>query len=689
MLQKREAIERRRRKDMKKTMKMFSITLMSVAMAICFMFAGAFMAKAATVNDVTLSAEQGAYVLVGGTAEETGIKFDFKVNASEYDALINDNPEATIKLGVLVGKASAGEVTETNFIEAYEVKTGAEGLTEAGDFYNYSFAITYNLEQVFNSLKEAEMLDANLEYADASEDATFNAYVNQMYARELVLRPFVSVDGVKALGTASEARAMLHVAQAEIAANAANLPDGFAEKYIKETIDRTADEVTISAEGVVAGIADEIVALTVGTNGKVVGRNATTITEMAVVEEAIVEGKVELYGYGADRTVYKYEASYVAGGSEEATEITEEVVLSRKDGKIYFNGTSLAGKTASSVLYKGTEILSAGVIDASVISEEQGSAIELEAVIEGNEYVLKNVLFVELAVANTPESRALFAGTFSDGEDDTGYYVLVENIKFDINNGGSAPTTAERFGYYNGSAIVKTNFSGTIDGRGYVLEGVMFVAGKAGGCMFGNPSGDVTVKNIGIINLATTTLNYAGTLTTKNVAPSGAILFYQPGASSKTTLENIYIDVNTKAKSSVTSSARWSPFFFTIENSASINTNNIYVKVTHASTSNHCNFFASYSGEAWGTAGESDKIKANTFLNNAFFISNAPNNFIYTSANKTMYGISEFNGDNKAVFSTENDLASAIADGTYSIADFDNAYWTITSGVPVWNGLSK
>ncbi len=675
---------------MKKTMKMFSITLMSVAMAICFMFAGAFMAKAATVNDVTLSAEQGAYVLVGGTAEETGIKFDFKVNASEYDALINDNPEATIKLGVLVGKASAGEVTETNFIEAYEVKTGAEGLTEAGEFYNYSFAITYNLEQVFNSLKEAEMLGANLEYADASEDATFNAYVNQMYARELVLRPFVSVDGVKALGTASEARAMLHVAQAEIAANAANLPDGFAEKYIKETIDRTAEGVTVYSDGSLEGIADEIVALTVGTNGKVVGRNATTITEMAVVEQAIVDGKVELYGYGADRTVYKYLATYEeVGGGEEATEITEEVVLSRKDGKIYFNGTSLAGKTASSLLYNGSEIISGGVIDASVISEAQGSAIELEAVIEGNEYVLKNVLFVELAVANTPESRALFAGTFSDGENDTGYYALVENITFDINNGGSTPTTAERFGYYNGSAIVKTNFSGTIDGRGYVLEGVMFVAGKAGGCMFGNPSGDVVVKNIGIINLATTTLNYAGTLKTTSVAPSGGILFYEPQSGSNTTFENIYIDVNTKAKSSVSSSARWSPFFYTINNGASIETNNIYVKVTHASTGNHCNFFASYSGKAWGTAGESDKIKANTFLNNAFFISNAPNNFIYMGGVKTMYGISDFNGTNKAVYTTENDFANDIADGYISIASFDNAYWTITSGVPVWNGLSK
>ena len=87
-----------------------------------------------------------------------------------------------------------------------------------------------------------------------------------------------------------------------------------------------------------------------------------------------------------------------------------------------------------------------------------------------------------------------------------------------------------------------------------------------------------------------------------------------------------------------------------------------------------------------------ENVSAGVTINNSFFITNGTN-MVYEQNSTAIpargVAISEINGENKAKYGSVSDLANDVADGYISIASFDNAYWTITSGVPVWNGLSK
>ncbi len=230
---------------------------------------------------------------------------------------------------------------------------------------------------------------------------------------------------------------------------------------------------------------------------------------------------------------------------------TEEVLLERASGKLFFQGTTLEGTTAA--------------IDMVIVDKSQACATSFVlsgVVIEDQKYKLTNVKMYDKVWENTEESRRDMAAFFStytgagaQGPKEVstleGYYTLAEDLVF-VNvasEEAQAYTFKETFYSSNGHA---NTFSGTFDGRGFAMYNI---GAYGNGGMFGLIGSNATIKNVAIINPVT----YAGAdspsgfgIKAHKYGITSTILFY--GAAADTGLSNInisdvYVEYTTAATS--------------------------------------------------------------------------------------------------------------------------------------------
>ncbi len=669
---------------MKKTVRTLSLTLMAIAMAICFFFAGlAFVKADGELVDVDLTVYPGARVLVAGDAEETGIQFIMKLSKADYASLVNvdENTKREIHLGVQVGNKNAdGEFVAKKSNNQFTVKTTETfanfevGGEADSDYYMYAFSVTYNLDRIF----------AGQNFTD-QQKAT---YVNKMYLDELCVRPFYAIVSetdpiVYWYGEAGEARSMLHVAVAELADENSTIADkeAFAAKYINGGI-QDGGAISIYADGSIDGLDDAAsLTYTVGTSGKVVMEKTETGIEIDEAFLATLKTGVdyEVYGYTADRVVTKYTAQFKAPA---ATTAQAESVVINKEGKLFLNSTSFANREVGMIFYDDQTFSADVVTDANL-----GKEIEIVAKV-GGEWFTFNALYVTEAYENTRESRLAMRDLFSAGgrthnnsagskaEKVTGYYVLLENITFDFSNvpatvetansdTAEASTPYEFFNNVSNTSNRYNTFTGTFDGRGYSLDNV-YVLG-ASSSMFGFSGDGATIKNVAILGINVATRNGSATdgfyyNLAAGAGTTGKIFHSSTATTDKVTFENVYInDQNTADNGSygglfyyvapVDAEGVESLPEMSFKNVIIVNSNGpLFGGKTYTAVKNTDSildtYYVSTRNVAWGTA----LPTANT----------RGENFVKCSALPT--------------------------DADYKT--FSSDYWTIVDKVPVWNTVS-
>ncbi len=677
---------------MKKTVKTLSIVMMAFAMAVCFFFAGLTFVKADALADVDLGVKAGAQVLVAGDVEETGLRFNVEILKADYQTLVAGDAE--VALGVQVGRYVDGSFTP---LGRYVVET-TDAMEEEGDYYLYSFAITYNLDRVFEGYEGTEAEKAEL--------------INKMYADELVVRPFYRlyqqkiVDGEPAYddnneaimqwnywyGVAGDARSMLHVAQAEIAdeTGTAN-KEALAAKYITATTEKGA--VDVYSNGYVSVVDADVVAYTIDTSAKVVGREAGKISAEALTNYE-ANDTFKLFGYTADRKVYVYDATFKGEYKFDTVENTESVVVSQEN-KLYLNGTTLAGNTVDAIYYKGIDLVEA--IAEGLIAEAPGSTITVVAKIGETYYEFTNALYVTMAFENTKESRLVMRDIFSDGgrltsawgsgvnnEANDGYYVLVENLTFDYSNVPMSEEDAanyvnddmnapyEFFNNYGSSAA--NTLTGTFDGRGYSLNNVGLV-GNFG--IFGYAGDGATIKNVAFNEMffytrKTVDADAGQYYYTIGGTGTGAYIFYQvTAADADVTFENVYInDNNANDNSTYGSLVFYRGIADEVEEGATQTYSHGNLTFKNVIIENARGPILSGATGHWAAG-----LTENDVIIDAYAI---------TSANMARGAAtleSNSRGENFAKYADYTAMAAAGND----YDTFSSAYWTIVNGVPVWN----
>ena len=501
---------------MRKSIKLFSVTVMAILMSLCFIFAGSALTKAEAPSSLVVL--DGASVYVSNNANESGIKFDVEILKTDYQKLVEDNAGSDIYLGVEVIRATSGEV-----LGSYDVNTtGALKTSEENSSnYAYSFAIIYNeISYIDGLIKDSKIED--------TEEAKANA-INKMYTDELAVKPFYKVvpaegEAVVEYGVVGDSRSMLHVANAEVVAGS-DLPANFASTYIAEQI--AGGEVEVDALGAITGdISAEIKTFTMGDSAEVVAREDAVIGA-EYLAGLNVDDQFALYGFTADRKVYSYNATYI-GEEVGVNRYTEKVLVDRATGKIFFNETSTPDYVAT--------------VDTSLIPATQKSneKTTVEASIGGENYKFINAWIYDGIFENTHESRVRFIETFTwASKTITGYYVLAENIKFDHFTGANgAFDLSETFAVNSQNKLANVNiFMATLDGRGYALQDVGVYRSNTG--IFGNIGEGATIKNLAIKNVWT---NYTAAQNLQLGHLNSVLFNTYTSATVKFTLENVYIE---------------------------------------------------------------------------------------------------------------------------------------------------
>ena len=208
----------------------------------------------------------------------------------------------------------------------------------------------------------------------------------------------------------------------------------------------------------------------------------------------------------------------------------EKVYIDKSTGKIFFNETSTPDLVAT--------------MDTSIIPDTQKSNEQatFKVMVGDVKYKFTNAWVYDGIFENTHESRVRFVETFTwDSKTITGYYILLENIKFDHFTGADgAFDLSETFALNYQSRRPQANiFMATLDGRGYALEDVGVYKWHNG--IFGNIGDGAVIKNIAIKNVLT---NYTATEHSRHGFYNSLLFNTYTSATAKYTLENVYIENN-------------------------------------------------------------------------------------------------------------------------------------------------
>ncbi len=697
---------------MKKTVKTLSVLLMAMAMSLCFFVAGGLFVKAEVAATTTdkLVAVDGASVLVVDDVADTGIKFDIEISAEDFQALSTKatTEEADLFLGVQVGTEVNGKfVALYNGDEVEEINVSLNGKNLVADNeeiptkYQYSFSITYNLDRIFGETVDAEK-------------------VNQMYSFELAVKPYYTfVKGgeivEKAYAQAGDARSMLHVAQAEIASGAA-LPAGFADKYIAETV--TTQRATVYTDGTfeVDNGDYEVVSYTIGTNGATVATGIYDVIDASLLAGYVTGQEIQFFGYTADRKVIAYQATYeipttirvsdqvvIAKGTNVSVGSDDEGLLTNTEedpykellyirdvvveGGLFFNGVKdLAGNSLEGLMneidtisYGDQVIYANGQFDLSALEEvELGTSLVLTAVAGEYTYLMTDVLYATAAFENTKASREDFAALFSSNNLKDGYYVLLENLYFDINS------------YYemvaNGSGATWVNpvdggtrtgaFCGTFDGRGYALNNV--ILGVEDFSQYGLFGGELlegaTFKNFAINEIWRR--DRISNTVSRDSNAYGAIFAARSqdadGVPQAWSMENVYI------YRYVTKHSLYERGFFYSYNSGDgepVNMNNVMLVLEFGDSVTDAR------QPVFGTHNNPLDLNGECYTNNTYIVTNGTRGDMgyggikyYESAN----GIANIADIYKAMADANNDYSEMLETG----------YWKLdANGLPVWKSI--
>ncbi len=425
-------------------------------------------------------------------------------------------------------------------------------------------------------------------------------------------------------------------------------------------------------------------------NGEIVDAILAKVEESELVS---ISGNVVTIGAGTGSVVVNVSYNETVIGSitfnvdtRSVTSISQEILVSKANNTIYFEGTPLESADIKEIVYEGASIYADGVIDTANLTQvgpENAYTFRVELQ-NGDIYELTNVVVCTEIFFNTPSSRAKMATTFglaSSGDsvaELTGYFILGEDLYFDANNGGTEITNAEMFGGKKGSGVAC--FNATFDGRGHTLNNViMEKSGAYQWGMFGESCGLNTVlKNFAINGV----LFYDGTnvSTTPSVDANKGLLFVKnttvySDENNKSEISNVYITLaptasfalfyNAKDASSVALGFKtWSNVIVNYVFDEYSTSNLLFAQSNQATTAfaglaNISNTYLVCNGMMWGksTGGASYEMGTGTFFTN----------------NPEIKG-----------YKTMADMKAAAND--YS--SFSSNYWTVIEGeVPVWNTL--
>ena len=381
-------------------------------------------------------------------------------------------------------------------------------------------------------------------------------------------------------------------------------------------------------------------------------------------------------------------------------EILEKVILSKHNGKLYFNDSSKSVEMANikDVTYDGESIFDATSLEVNTtfaLDTEIGSKT-YDLILETNSaeiYILEGVTVYTEVFENTAESRTSMATTFgcaSSGSavtELTGYYALAEDLTFKVEkvDGGTTYALDEVFGGKYSLGV--QTFNATFDGRGHTLNNVVmdgvdpYIA-----CMFGKYSGpNAVLKNFAIngvqfLNGARTSVaNYS--FKTKQ----GGLFFWTPGvsitdASNKSEISNVYVSLTAAPTSNATRAPLGLFNTFGIKGSTSGN-NSLGFKTWN-------NVIIDYNvtggvSKAFGLANYSTSMPAEPetglSMNGVYLVLNGNPSVNHTDIPETYTGIKFYKSMDLMKEDANNDYSSFASSG----------YWTVTDGeVPVW-GVAK
>ena len=394
----------------------------------------------------------------------------------------------------------------------------------------------------------------------------------------------------------------------------------------------------------------------------------------------------------------------------------EKVILSKYNGKLYFNDSSEKVEMANvkDVTYDGESIFDATSLEVDTtfaLDTEIGSTtyeLALETV-EGAKYKLVNVSVYTDVFEDTAESRTRMATTFgcessgSKVDTLTGYYALAEDLNFVCEkvDGGTTYALDETFGgtYQYG---VQT-FDATFDGRGHTLNDVVMdcpSSGSYAAVMFGRYQGpNAVLKNFAIKgvmflnNAKTTKANYNFQTKVGGLffyAPTTAISITDEGGNvisndnNKSEISNIYISLSAapgKNPSTTDTTSCLGLFDCFWVGNAQANGDSLGFK-TWENVILDYTITGNYTFKACALASRRSSMPAEPetglSMNGVYLVLNGKPCFGNDTIPEAYTGIK---------FYTAKDLMEADANDYSSFAS--SGYWTVTEGeVPVW-GVAK
>ena len=343
--------------------------------------------------------------------------------------------------------------------------------------------------------------------------------------------------------------------------------------------------------------------------------------------------------------------------------INEEILLSKANGKLYLNGTSVANAQIVGVTYNGASVYAEGIVDVSNIDVAVNTAFTLDVVTSDNKYTFTNVKMYDGVYAQ--ENKTDLVDLLNDYEGTlTGYYVLAENITFD------PASKDDRF-------IPETDatanvFNATFDGRGYTLNNVSMNKGYG---IFGTlPGENAVIKNVAINRIFTAPQGKTSQVATEVGVSYSSVLFggakstsqYAPDVTKNIlTMENVYIY-------RYVSVADRYDYIFGYNEIGTINLTNVYIELDQDMSLGNNN------------AGKGLGILKSSEVNGSAVKTYFTNGCGYSTYNVKLDGVIQLNSYDDLATRRANLVAKEGVD----FSSYPSAYWTVAEGkVPAWNTL--
>ena len=323
------------------------------------------------------------------------------------------------------------------------------------------------------------------------------------------------------------------------------------------------------------------------------------------------------------------------------------------------NAWVVDGGTVATAVYNGAAAVGA---DLTAGETATGSYALFDA--EYNVYNVPEVTYVTKVIREASDlatfSLTYPSSTSTDYPILEGYYVLVNNID------ASAYTHSHTRNQFNPTTSTDYGFKGVFDGQGYTIDGVTL---NYNGLFLKVGSG-ATIKNVAFIN---TKFNYSGNSQTRD----RAVIFahHIHGTSTeKVTIENVYIQLDTLTTEGKTwnyetfaAPMAWQVQYTTFNNVVIDYNEDLSTKMPDRTDCQYGSFVANQN--------VTEVTATNTYVISPTKLQYKQSDGSSIEESLIKRGVVRY--DNTDAF------VSAMED-TEKLNAFDNEYWDITGGTPVW-----